>query len=213
MILRFIEKMSIFKIYEKKRVFKTIETIKKEIRDIGVTVKFYTRKVSYNWGAPNFGVSGCYYAIEKKISIINRGKNSYALKLAVLAHELRHAIHDKERLFYEYYDPKFQDKEYQKKIILGEETTIPNLKICLEAENDCNRFARDFLQSNGIILDPNKKSHNMFFTYSKYSIAYYYYKDQLYKLAKKENLSTFFLDSLFKDPNSLHYVGNLKDLN
>ena len=158
--------------------------LKKEAKRLGVSIVIRREKIKY---PDHFGVSGHYCSRLKKISIKILGNQSRAYILAVIAHELRHAIHDNLGIYKDFYhNSDLSSKEYVMQI-RSREKDLPSLAIALRAENDCNRFAVNWLKERDFPLDQNKKTYASFFQpYPRYHIWFYH----LYREMKNLELKT-----------------------
>lgn len=131
---------------------KAMKLLRSSAKKLGVTIKFYRRPIKY---PSHFGVNGGYSGKDKSITLTVYGNQSYSYIIAVLAHEVRHAEHDYLGLFKEYYDPAMNDiKDFAQKVV-NKTLTLPSNSIALQAENDCNKFAINFMKK---IKHPIKKS-------------------------------------------------------
>lgn len=128
------------------------------VAHFGVKVSF--AKAKFKYGV--YGVSGSYSSLKKKINIRTHGNCSYLEILATLAHEVRHAQHDFLHLFPLYYNPNLETKLYRQQVKQGL-ITPPSNEIGLEAENDCNLYAVNFLKQEGFPLNCQVKWCQSFF--------------------------------------------------
>jgi hypothetical protein len=108
---------------------------------MGVKVEIRNKPVSFpRHGRPKRGtVCGLYHFYnQRKIVITKRGRPSRRNLLGVLAHEVRHAIHQHIGIFSNYYACE----------------PLPDLRIAIRAERDCDKWAINFLKKFNIIYDP-----------------------------------------------------------
>lgn len=141
------------------------------VTPFGVSVRISKKPIC----RPNLmGVSGTYSSARRKINVTSRGNNSYLSILATLAHEVRHAQHHHLGLYAEYYNPLFEDKNYRSQIKQGL-IAPPSVQVGQEAEDDCNLFARTWLEAEGYPLDSTKKTYESYFNpYPVYNVLSYY---------------------------------------
>lgn len=94
------------------------------------------------------GFSGHFNQLRKTITIICKADDDRATILLLLAHEVRHAIHQTHGLFADYYRPEhaFFDNLIQFK----SGYKMPCLKTAYEAELDCDRWAQEWLTVRNI---------------------------------------------------------------
>jgi hypothetical protein len=109
-----------------------------------------------------YGVYGHYNTEKRRIYVKVYGNQSRKLILATLAHEVRHAQHHHQGLWADYYDSRYHQPDYVEKVLRGE-ALPPDPSIGDPAENDCNKFATEWMAIRGIPLDPKKKSHESWF--------------------------------------------------
>lgn len=146
----------------KKRISKKLfRALVKEIRQVaesmGTKINLYYRPIIWNRhgsDGPNFGeVRGFHECETRKIVVTCHGKASRRQLLHVLAHELRHAIHYRDGLYKDYYDPEY----YAMVALLKAGLELPpqciqrpSNKIAHLAEMDCNRFAIKWVKERGL---------------------------------------------------------------
>jgi hypothetical protein len=161
-----------------------LKEIRRELKVLGVKSSIKRYPIHY----PNkFGVSGKYSTIKKQVYVDVYGNQSRLTILAVLLHELRHAYHVNLNLFPGYYEHQTVNNKDHIQGIRDGKYEIPSLDEALSAENDCNRFAVEWLKSKNIVLDPNKKSYSSFFTpYPKWDIWFYFLKLELERVKERK---------------------------
>lgn len=124
---------------------------------LGVTVVIHRRAIiwsRYGSQGPNFSeVRGYHDMYKKKIVVTLHGRPARRKVLHVLAHELRHALHVKEGLYKNYYNPKvgrcidllLKGVKIDAKMIVR-----PSNLVALMAERDCDKFADKWLADRNI---------------------------------------------------------------
>lgn len=131
---------------KRKTYLHLLKEIKNTAKLLNVELRIYHRPIKYNRnneGKPNYGeMYGSYSQSRKKIICTFFGKIGYGKKLNLLLHELRHAIHDNEGLFKDYYNPLWE-KDIK---IIKSSRKKPCIKTAFLAEVDCNKFAYYWLR-------------------------------------------------------------------
>jgi hypothetical protein len=98
----------------------------------------------------NDSVYGFFQPAKNYICILVYGKQKYSYILATLAHEIRHAQHMKLGIYKDYYSFKYYSQKYKNDIKKNPwNVKLPNLLLGVRAENDCHRFAVNWLNSYG----------------------------------------------------------------
>jgi hypothetical protein len=138
---------------------KLLLILRNNAKTFGTQIRVYKRRKSqrsvmyrYDKKKKRSSVTGLYSEQNNRIGIYIYGKQSRIQILGTLAHEVRHAEHVFRGLFKEYYNFKrFYTKKNLKLLSTNPfKVRLPNLRTGLLAEEDCCRFARKWLNKQGI---------------------------------------------------------------
>jgi hypothetical protein len=165
----------------KKRYLGLLNILKEEAQAIGTKVFIYKKK--QNDRLPH----GRFSASRNKISVFTQESNDYLKTLFIFAHELRHAQHLKFGLFKDYYDFRKYDTKRMQYLLEHNpmKVPLPDLRCGLRAEEDCYRFARNWLDYFGADVSLSIKNVFLYEPYPKEHLASY----PLYELIKEKRRS------------------------